>query len=151
MRHGSAENDIRGILDKDRNLTEDGIREVLLKGIWLNTNNFVLDFILSSDAARTKQTTNLIAEKCNLEESKIEFSNDLYNASLGKMIDQLAMLNNKYDTIMLVAHNPGVSYLSEYLTGNYVSFEPSTLQIIELKITDWNFITKNSGKSIQTI
>ncbi len=146
MRHGEAESPARGSKDKDRELTEDGIREVSLKGIWLNDQGLSIDKMLISTATRTSQTGKLIQERCNVPDAATYYYDEMYNAALGSLLEIVENINDKYETIMMVAHNPGVSYLTEYYTNEYVGMIPSCIVSIDFGVDSWQEVSKGLGE-----
>ena len=146
MRHGEAESPSRGSKDKDRELTEDGIREVSLKGIWLVEQGLSIDKMLISTATRTSQTAKLIQERCNVPDTATFYYDAMYNAALGTLLEIVENLNDKYETIMIVAHNPGVSYLTEYFSNEYVGMIPSCIVSIEFEVDSWQAASKGLGE-----
>ena len=145
LRHGEAENEARGSRDKDRELTGSGTRDVLLKGQWLTQQRLKPDFVVVSDSKRTTQTAELIAEKCEIPAEKFLYTDKLYNAPLGELMNIICELDSSIDTAMVVAHNPGVSYLSEYLTNEMVPFIPSGIATILFDVKSWQEVSKGTG------
>lgn len=55
--------------------------------------------------------------------------------------------DDKYNTIMLFGHNPDMTSLSSYLTGEYFDNVPTCgIICIDFNIDSWNNITNENGK-----
>jgi phosphohistidine phosphatase SixA len=64
----------------------------------------------------------------------------------------IASLNNKYNNILIIGHNPTISNAANYITGeNEIFLQPSNIVIIDLYINKWEEISHNTGKKIELI
>jgi phosphohistidine phosphatase len=92
--------------DHDRPLNERGKAAAADLGEWLSSRGYVPDEVLCSDALRTRETWSGIAP--GLPGTPIfELKPALYNAGPDVM---LAVLRHaKADTVMMIAHNPGIA------------------------------------------
>lgn len=132
--------------DKDRTLTQDGYQVAMRLGILLKENKISPDYIVCSVAQRTRETAEYICEQIGFEVNKIIFSEDLYEASTRIMLNTINRLDNSYKKIFLIAHNPVISYLSEYVTGEIIgNVFPGG--IVHLKLIDigWNKLSKDNA------
>lgn len=89
--------------------------------------------ILCSDALRTTITAKIIVDKLN-PVTRLMTNNSYYHASVGQWCDGI----NEYqcvDNLILVGHNPTISYLSKHLnSGHAQQFSPSCVAHFELEI-----------------
>ncbi|PWJ43902.1 SixA phosphatase family protein [Sediminitomix flava] len=145
IRHAEAENSYLGGSDFDRDLTTEGITHAIQLGRELNTEGLEVDKLIFSTAQRTKETTRYISELLNLSEEKLEEAPSIYNASVGQLYEMIQGLDNTMNSVVLVGHNPAISYLAEYLTEEFYSFVPASAVAIELDVEEWNHIVKGFG------
>lgn len=117
VRHAQAEEADFGVKDFDRLLTPDG--EIMASKIGKVLSDLVHnpDAILSSSSMRTKQTTALLTEQLQFNPVQIEVLDDLYEASTRILLRVINELGAGLNKVVIVGHNPSISYLAEYVTG----------------------------------
>jgi phosphohistidine phosphatase len=71
--------------------------------------------MLVSDATRTRETWQHIAEPLGTIQTK--FDRDLYMASPRTIIEKLKEVDNLIDTVLLMAHNPGITEVFHILAN----------------------------------
>ncbi len=90
MRHGEAESNLTDIIssipEAPHHLTEKGKSEVRATAERLKSENF--DLIIASDFVRTKETAELVAEVCGIDQSKINFDPRLRELKMGEFDGQ---------------------------------------------------------------
>ena len=142
IRHGEAENTLMKN-DFDRELTSNSHED--LKGL----NKFLFQFlfkkhkILCSSAKRTIQTYDNLKYSLN-EDSKLILTDDLYLANL-KTINSLLLEQNKSRMITIIGHNPGVSDLISFFTGNYEIPDLDTSSVAQLYFDNERKIGEGEG------
>lgn len=132
--------------DKSRELTQTGVKQALHLGAWLRANNFSFDLMVTSSAARAEQTASLIAEGMKLEHPRIKPEDVLYEASVRQLLEYTNNIEDGYNDVLCVAHNPAVSYFAEYVTKADVGdMTAGGLAIIKLELNSWKLVTESSG------
>ncbi|MCP4460622.1 MAG: hypothetical protein GY816_21765 [Cytophagales bacterium] len=116
MRHGQA---MEGNPDHDRELTDRGMRDARRQGKNVFHDEIPDRFIVSS-ATRTAQTIAHIREELKFDEKRIQFEASMYNAAVRELFGIVTNLDNLWLTVCLIGHNPSITYLAEYLTGDSV-------------------------------
>jgi len=58
----------------------------------------------------------------------------------------VAEVDNRFETLMVVGHNPGMEGLVRMLTGKSERMPTAALAIIDLDISDWSDLRDDSGK-----
>tara|TARA_A100001391_G_scaffold157438_1_gene115702 strand:- start:89 stop:610 length:522 start_codon:yes stop_codon:yes gene_type:complete len=104
--------------DHQRPLNARGQRQSLLVGKWLAENALNPDCIISSDALRCRETIMQICRSIDFEPENINWEPSLYHAGHREMLSVSLNYLKKHDRLMLVAHNPGLDSLLEYLCPN---------------------------------
>ena len=84
-------------------------------GQWLQEQQFAPGLILSSPAQRAKQTAAAVAEAMGLDAEQIQFDKDLYLAGRATLLNILRKIPDTMDSVLLVAHNPGLDDLVDWL------------------------------------
>ncbi len=147
VRHAESAEAVAGIKDIERELTAKGYRDAPRLGRYLFDQSIHPDAILSSTAQRARATAELMAEQLKFETYKIEFSDELYNASVRTLLRMINEANNDWKSIILVAHNPAISYLAEYLTSSDIgNISPAGLVSLSFEVDDWNEVSEGTGK-----
>jgi phosphohistidine phosphatase len=109
LRHAQAKDGSLFIGDKERQLSATGITQITIVA-----NNFKeklkLQFnaIITSNAARTVTTANLFAQAINT--NNIQANPLLYNAPIKVFYEVLLQLPNEISSVLIVAHNPGITH-----------------------------------------
>ncbi len=117
MRHAEAENSDYRIKDIERPLTSDGEIMASKVGKFLSKLIKRPDEIMCSPAVRTQVTSEMIAEQLQFNLANVEIKEELYEASTRILLRVINALDEKSKKVIIVAHNPSIPYLSEYLTG----------------------------------
>jgi phosphohistidine phosphatase len=101
-----------GVADHDRPLAPRGIREAGLAGDWLRANVPSIDAVLCSTATRARQTLAHTGI-----DATVRYSERLYGASPGTMIDEINAVADPVNTLLVVGHEPTMSALAIGLAG----------------------------------
>lgn len=113
LRHGEAESPPTG-RDLDRALTERGQRQANVIGRSLCKHGRP-ELIVSSPAARARETSEIICTAMQHALSSVQWEHRIYDASLDTLLELLAGFVCVADPVLIVGHNPGLSYLLDYL------------------------------------
>lgn len=103
MRHAKSDYP-NGVADHDRPLAARGIREAALAGDWLRANGPAIDLVLCSTATRTRQTLQRTGVS-----APVTYSERLYGATAGTMLDEINRVADDVETLMVVGHEPTMS------------------------------------------
>jgi phosphohistidine phosphatase len=114
VRHAkAAEEDVTGG-DHARPLNERGQTDAQALKSWLAAQGVRPDRVLCSSAARTQQTLAQVDGNW-----PVEFSDKLYLASTGDLLDHIHRTDDAVDELLIVGHNPGIHTLLAFLVGDY--------------------------------
>jgi len=145
-RHAKSYWKDQSIPDFDRPLNSRGKRDAPFIGEVLKNKKVIPNLIISSPAKRTKKTAIAIAEKLGYPEKKILFNEELYEASSNTLIKVIKKVDEKYDSVMIFAHNPGLTLLNNHISNNYIDNIP-TCGIVALQLDKkWSELDKNTCK-----
>jgi len=144
IRHAKSSWKDPRLTDFDRPLNKRGKRDAPFMGDVLNDKKIYPDLIISSPAKRAKKTAAEIANKIGFPIKKISFNDEIYEASISTLIDLLKKMNDKYESVMIFGHNPGLTVLNNHISNFYIENIP-TCGIVALKFNKkWSEIDKNS-------
>ncbi len=133
--------------DFDRVLNTRGLNDAPMMGKRLLNNNFVPQLIISSTAARAKQTSELIANEMNYKLDVISFQNKLYHATPETITYTIEHVSNEINCLMIVCHNPGITLFVNSLSGFVTENLPTCgIAIFQLKRDDWQMIQHCESK-----
>lgn len=142
LRHAKSSWKDPEILDHDRPLNKRGRHDAPLMGKLLRDQNITPDLIISSTAVRTETTANLVAEACKYK-GEIVFDNSLYNAEPIDVLNLLSKCSDRYNSILLVGHNPTVEEIIEMLTGSpEITMSTCALAHLTITIEKWTDLNK---------
>jgi phosphohistidine phosphatase len=114
LRH--AKSDWPDVPDRDRPLAKRGRRDAPRIGRWLHKHGYQPDVVVVSDAARTRQTWDLVAPELGGSPA-VRFEPRAYAASALTLLYLAQELPDRYRTALLIAHNPGLSELATSLAA----------------------------------
>jgi phosphohistidine phosphatase len=114
LRH--AKSDWPDLPDRDRPLAKRGRRDAPRIGRWLDEHGYQPDVVVVSDAARTRQTWDLVAPELGGSPA-VHFEPRAYAASALTLLYLAQELPARYRTALLIGHNPGLSELATSLAG----------------------------------
>ena len=147
IRHAKSSWDNPALSDFDRPLNKRGMKNAPLMGKIISKRGLVFDRIVASPALRAITTAHLIAGKQGFPEQDIQQRDELYDASVDELLDCVHSLDNQYASIALVAHNPGLTSLCNYLSGESIANLPTcAVAVIEFDLDDWRAVYQDTGR-----
>lgn len=150
LRHAQSAGKQSGQRDYDRALSSSGEVQARNLGKKLSGHLFQTDLILSSSAARTRQTVGLVNEFFRFPEDKILFKNELYEALMSDWMHHIHELPADLNHVTLVGHNPWLSMLASSFAGTVMDLLPCELAVFEFMKESWSEIS-DPGKPILNI
>jgi len=158
MRHAKSDWSGPGRSDFDRPINKRGRKNAKRIGQWMADNNRIPQQIISSPALRARQTTDLVTgQLIRVSPEKILYEENIYLASLDALIECIQIYKNDLKSLMLVAHNPGLEQLVNYLSSKSVKVDAkgktmTTANLVIFEYPDSNFDPDiNKGKLIKFI
>lgn len=139
LRHATASPE--GADDHSRALDDKGIAEAVAIAASLQGSGLAApDLILTSDARRTHDTA--LAVHAVFNHALLINESALYLAPPADILDTLMTIDDRYDHVVIVGHNPGIGQLAYDLGGHahpHVSngFAPATLAAFECNVATW--------------
>jgi phosphohistidine phosphatase len=145
IRHAKAVHD-NSLNDFERPLKPSGLEDAAIMAMRLENSAPVPQAIISSPALRTLETANVFSEHLSLPAPLTD--REIYNASEGKLLQAVSNLPAEYDYMALVGHNPGISQLLYYYTGQVKDVPTCAVALIDFEADEWKLIRMDSGKLV---
>ncbi|MEA5259434.1 histidine phosphatase family protein [Arcicella aquatica] len=147
VRHAKASESVSP--DLIRPLTSSGMIDAARMGRNLSTKINPIDLIITSNAERTQMTAKVLSEQLGIADEKIHVLSDLYESSPKHYLDAVNAIPENINAVILVGHNPSISYFAEYLTHADIGSMP-TCAVVGMKIENlaWAEVGKKSGDLI---
>lgn len=161
LRHAEAE---PGSPDKDRKLTRKGRADMQHLHRQLLADNLMPQFALASDAQRTQATLHHVTGPDftgSDSNGVVALSAALYNATAETIIHHVQLIDDQYQTALIVAHNPGIyqavidltraadlAALHHQLGHNYAS---GTLTVFECPINHWSELKPGANHPLRVL
>ena len=150
LRHAKSSWDNKDLADFDRPLSNRGEKDAKKLCAFAEMNGIVVDKVMCSNAKRTKETFDLVADGFNFPIADVFYTEDLYFGDVNNIVSSLRKLDEKFKNILIVGHNPTLHMLVEILTEDIIEkFSTCNLAIINFK-EEWKTLDfhKSSLKSL---
>jgi phosphohistidine phosphatase len=146
LRHAKSDWSVPGQKDIDRVLSTRGLNDTPRIGRKLYDMELMPDLIICSSSQRTRQTAELICEQLKFDQETIVFNQDIYEASMRTLFNTISAIDSQYKSVMMIGHNPGFTYLAEYLTNEIIDNMPTcSVVCIEFDINSWEEVSGGLG------
>ncbi|MBP6024445.1 SixA phosphatase family protein [Ferruginibacter sp.] len=141
IRHAKAESSFT-LNDFERPLNERGKKDAPVMAQRLLDKKIVIDAFVSSPAKRAKKTAELFYETYKAHDDIILIS-ALYHAPAEIFFDVIKEVDDKFDTIAVFAHNPGITYFVNQLTAVRIDNVPTcAVFAVTINCNSWKDFAK---------
>ncbi len=127
MRHAKSSWATPGERDIDRPLNQRGMDAAPIMAERLMRKGINIDIIVSSNALRAMQTAQLVMQ--TFKTSTIYYDSNLYHASAETINEVIASLPPEALTVLIVCHNPGITYWANLQDGNLTENMPTAAMV----------------------
>ena len=142
LRHAKSSWKDASLDDFDRPLNRRGKKDAPIMAHKLAMRKIKIDLTISSPANRTIETAKIFANILGCE-SEIIFNDKLYEASYKEILNVINLIDDKYQNVLLVCHNPGITNLVNYISDYFIE-NISTSGIVGLSTnSSWKNINEN--------
>lgn len=144
VRHAEASQSVSP--DLVRPLVPNGMIDAARMGKYLSSRMQGIDIILTSHAERTQMTAQVFCEQLGLDNQIVKVDSMLYESSPKHYLDAINGLSEDYNDVMIVGHNPSISYFAEYLTHEEIGSMP-TCGVVGMTFENltWAEVSKKTG------
>ncbi len=150
LRHAKSSWKDETLPDHDRPLNKRGKKDAPRMGERLREEGFQPDIVLCSTAVRAQDTAQLALESAGLDPELLP-REDLYAFEPGAYLHALSNLDDRYDQVLIVGHNPAMEELLTGLTGEHLPMPTAALAHIELPIDAWKNISFGMGARLEDL
>ena len=136
MRHAKSSWADASMGDHERPLNDRGCRDAPRIARRLAELDWVPQFVLSSDARRTTQTSKLMLAVWD-EGIEASYVDRLYLAGSRELADELVTLSDEVESLLVMGHNPGWERVVRDLTGTDVIMKTATAALLTATLDSW--------------
>jgi phosphohistidine phosphatase len=137
VRHAKSDWGDPNLDDHDRPLNDRGLRDAPAMARRLAASGFVADTILSSTALRARTTAGFFGEALGVA---VQEDPDLYGAPASMLL--LAAVESGAPSVVVVAHDPGMTVLAGNLSGQEIGHMPTcAVATFTWEVDDWDVAT----------
>ena len=139
VRHAKSSWSDTHLSDRDRPLNKRGKRDAPVMGKRMVEHGIRPSLIISSPAKRAWSTAKLIAAELSYPIEFLQREDSLYHASLNEFLGVIIAQDNRFNNIMIVGHNPGMTDFADFLSPGLTNNLP-TAGVVSVQIDqdDWN-------------
>jgi phosphohistidine phosphatase len=133
VRHAKSSWDSSVLTDFDRPLNERGKHDAPQMAKKLRQREIEIDLFISSPAKRAKKTAEIFMHEFGVKEKNLLTMPALYEASVEIFLEVVREIKDKSNTVVLFAHNPGITDFINLLEC-YSVYDMPTCGVFALKI-----------------
>ena len=147
VRHAKSSWKDPSLKDRDRPLNGRGERDAPEMGRRIAEAGIRPSLIISSPAKRAWTTAKIIAREINYPQEFLQREDDLYLASVDRILDVLVAQDARFNSIMLFGHNPGMTDFVNYLVPGLTDNLP-TCGVVSFSFDrdDWSLYERPDGQ-----
>ncbi len=148
VRHAKSDWDDPKLADHDRPLKGRGRRAARELGEWLASRGYLPDEVVSSDAARTRETWKEIAPAL-ADAPSPAWLPALYHAGVEQMLACLKTARGR--TVLMIGHNPGLAAFAAMLPAtppadpDLARFPTAATLVVDFEIGSWAELEPGRG------
>ncbi len=156
LRHGKSDW-TPGVPDFERPLAPRGRRATKRIGRLLREQGLLPDLVVSSPAARARQSAERVCRFAGMDAPRIELESAIYEAELDTLLEVLSLVPEHMARVMIVGHNPGFDELVRHLAGatlaewDAVNLMP-TAALAHLEMPDtWTALPRGAARCVSLV
>jgi len=134
VRHAKSSWNDPSLNDFERPLNERGKKDAPEMAKKLNSKKINIDAFVSSPAKRARQTCKYFAKEFDLKKKNVVREPKLYEAGEESFYEVIEGFRNKWDSVAIFSHNPGITSFANSLTENRVDDMP-TCSVFAVKVS----------------
>ena len=116
IRHAKSSWDNAALNDLDRPLNDRGKRDAPVMAERLIRAGVKIGLFVSSPAKRARQTAGVFIHEFGRKEKELVIIQQLYHAQVQDFKEVVAGINDRFDSIALFSHNPGITAFANTLS-----------------------------------
>ncbi len=132
--------------DLDRPLDSRGLLDAEAMASIVSTKIDMPQAIFSSPAIRALTTAKIFANAMKYSENKIIINSGIYEQGVKFIKNLLCSPDNSINNIMLFGHNPAITSLVSYFTGDYIDELPTCgIACVDFFCNNWRDLMNRNG------
>lgn len=147
VRHAKSSWDDPSWTDFNRPLNKRGLKDAPYMSKLFKGKGIKPEIVFSSPANRAYSTAKFFIEELEIKEETVIKDNNIYEKGSRYIINVLKNLDNNKHSVIVFGHNPDITSLSSYFSGEYFENVPTCgIICIDFEIEKWEEIDKINGK-----
>ena len=138
VRHAKSSWDDASLSDFERPLNERGKKDAPEMAKKLNNKKIKIDAFVSSPAKRARQTCKFFTKEFDPKKKNIVREPKLFEADEQSFYEVIEGFKNKWDSVAVFSHNPGITSFANSLTADGVDDMPtSSVFAVKVNTDTW--------------
>jgi phosphohistidine phosphatase len=138
VRHAKSSWEQPGLSDFDRPLNERGKKDAPEMAGRVKEKGIKLDHLISSPAKRARKTARYFAEEFDFKKEDVQLAEELYGATQSQFLQAVTGISDKYESVALFSHNPGITDFASSLTNIRVDDMPTcAVFAVQIQTDSW--------------
>ncbi len=135
------------VADFDRPLNPRGHKNAPEMVSRLVAKNIFTELIVASSAKRAQTTAQYFLSGWEMSANQLVFDENIYEASTSTLLKIINQFDDRFHTITLVGHNPGMTSIVNYLTSeSIVNLPTCSVAVIDFNFDEWALLSAGTGK-----
>jgi phosphohistidine phosphatase len=147
VRHAKSSWDSGARSDIERPLNNRGKKDAPFMAAKLKEIVGEIDGSIKSPSRRTTQTSKPFHEIFEISAENDLTDQNLYHGTTDDILDAIRGLPESWNSVLLFAHNPGMTYTAHYFGGSEIFNVPTCgILIVESESNDWALVNNDNSK-----
>ena len=138
------------VTDFERPLKSRGIKDAKIISSHVKNRIFIPDLILCSDSTRTKSTAEIFIKNLDFQNVGLQFSHDLYNFSVGNLVNKIKNCNDAVNSLMIFGHNHAITDFTNTFGSEHFDNVP-TCGLIQIRFNIDSWKNLNKGETLFSV
>lgn len=146
IRHAKSSWVKNGQSDIDRPLNERGKQSIQLMASKVINWGLSDALFLVSTAERTQETFKRLCNELQITPPKVKLKNKLYLAENKDLLTCLTETPKDINKVVMIGHNPGLTYFVEYLSGiDFGNLPTAAFVKLNFVVNKWDMVGKDTA------
>lgn len=141
MRHAKSDWSSPGLADHERPLNARGNRAAPTMANLLQSEGQTVDIILASSACRVQETLAYLTAEW-AKDATVMTESSLYLATVKEIASHIDLLDDAWETAMVVGHNPGLGALLCTLADQSLDMPTACVAVLRAETEQWRHSIK---------
>jgi phosphohistidine phosphatase len=149
VRHAKSSWKDTSLADRDRPLNKRGKHDAPEMGRRIAEAGIRPSLIVSSPVVRAWTTAGVVAKAIGYPIEFLQQENALYLASVDEILDVIVAQDPKFNSLMLVGHNPGFTSFANYLVPGLTNNLPTSgVVCVRIEQDDWDLYARPAAELV---